>query len=305
MDRRRFLSLSGRAGALAGIVPLAGCAGVRSALVDDGRGTGGESTRTAPGAGPETVTAERVDGPTDAPADRSLDVPRGLLLANRGRDRYATVVVERGERTLLVDSRSLTDGAVVDYPALVDEPGSYRVVVETAVGGDPEERHEYTWRVEGALGDLLVGLDGSVTTTQVAYCLPDCRPLSRDGTATFDRSDRRARLSRQGAPGGPDAGEDPAFVFQNSGSAPRAFAVRVDADEATVLDYTYELPGRTRAVLSLRPDVEQYEVSVSLGGISHGYVWTPRPSRDLWLLVDDERVDFFDRDRSHGPVVWR
>lgn len=265
----------------------------------DGQGgvVGGDGSPTARGEPTSTATPAALPYRAADPAENA-PVPRGVRLYNRGRERYVTVVVAAGERTLFVRSRTVPTGGTVAYPDLVQRAGRYRVIVETSVGGAAGSRVSRRWRVAGALGDLVVvlggpgGDGGGIRTVQLARCSPACPPLSRGGEAaplTPRVLDRNGRL------------RGPVFV-ENAGDRPREVTVRIAEGDVELLDYAYRIPGGVRLVVPPRWRADRLLVSVDVGTIDHGIDWSPDPDEGLLVTIDRDAVDF-DEVRVGDPAV--
>lgn len=245
MRRRRLLALV--AGSSAGAV--AGCGG------------GGDATTT------RTTTAFPRD-----PGDPGADLPasRGISVENRtGERRYVTVAVSRDGETVFGETFEVAGEGLertASRAAVVARSGTYRVAVEAVPEGDGEPvRGTFEWRVEGALGDLTVVLDGDVSFWQSARCAPDCAPVSTGGEAAAVPFDPR---DREGVP--EYVGE---VVVANPTRETRDLALRVAHEGVAFLRYDYAVPPRVRLRVPAVAWPGAYTIEAASAGVTRTYDW--------------------------------
>lgn len=240
MNRRRLLAALSTAGASA----LAGCGTL------GGTDSAAETSETD-----ETDETTAPSLPYEGPSPRTLlDTPRGLRLRNAaGTSRFVTVALDRGDRQLFLDSREVPPTTLVAYDGLVRRRDDYRVVVETGAGG----RHRREWAPTPWTGDLLVTLDGGVTSRATATCGPEC------------------------GPGDPAADPDRALVLDNPAADPVTVAVRLGPSFDPDLARRYQVPGVGRLSLPVSRWSEDYPVRLAYGD---------RTVRHEWRTADGDRI---------------
>jgi hypothetical protein len=204
-------------------------------------------------------------------------------------DRYVTLVVECGDGTVFSENRTVRGGASVTFEDVVPSPGSYRVVVDTAVGVDGE----FDWTVVGPGDTLRVEIDRGVGFWRVVRCDPDCVDVSLGGTSTgypdggFDPRGRRAA---------------PTLRLRNAGAADQAVRLRVA--EGDVLDYRYGLPSAAMLRVPVPQRSGETRVAVARLGASgdvvgsRTYDWAMERSPTLDVRVGAD-VRFSCGPRSH------
>ncbi|MFB6282215.1 MAG: hypothetical protein ABEH40_09360 [Haloferacaceae archaeon] len=254
MDRRSLLGLA--AGAVGG---LAGCSAVGPFGGDsDGRGEGRRTPR-------ETATATPTPDLPYASSDaaENLDRSRALRVRNeRSRPAYVTVLVEDGNRTVFLDSRTVPAAGSVTHEGLVRRRGIYRLTAETADG----VRAVRDWMVgeSWGTGAVVRVRDDAVGLDQQGVCDPACPPMPSSGTA----ADLPAR--DPGADGPPASG---GINLRNARASPARAGVVVDGPTRTLLDYRYRLPaGATVHVPAVRA-AGTYDLSVRGPGGRFDAAW--------------------------------
>lgn len=201
-----------------------------------------------------------------------------MQIRNAGaRDRYVTVVVSRDGDTVFAKAKKAPVGRDVRFPSVVDQPGIYRVVVETPGGA----RGTFTWHVRKPLGDLSVRLDGSdVQFTQKAWCDPDCPPLS-----VGEDGDTPRYVAREWS------GFGATLRVENRAERTRRARVELFRGGDRLVDQVYEVPPGVQLVFPSVRATGDYRVVVRTERETARYDWNVRTERRLTATITDAGVE--------------
>jgi hypothetical protein len=224
-----------------------------------------------------TVTTDSDVAPTATPTDGDSSSARGRPVRvrnERSSAQYVTVAVYDDGEVVFLRNRDVPARERSSLGRVALDPGTYRVVGETAAG----DRTTRTVQVGAADAGFAVHVGrGALTVLRRVDCGPDCRPLSTDRTST-----ERSPLS--------DASGE--VELRNAGAEPRVVTLTLVADGSPVLEYDYEVPGKTVLAVPAFERGRDYRVRVETEGEVRTYPWSVGDGRSLSVDVSGGEVAF-------------
>ena len=270
--------LARRAFLVAGATGLSGCSGLL--------GAGGPSPTDTATAAP-TATPIPLPYASENP-EENLDSGWGIEVRNRtDRERYVTVLVEDGDRTLFIGNREVPPRKTIRFEDIVRRIGVYDVVVETADGA----RAVHGWTVGRDVGQvkLIASLtEEGVTTSQQVFCTPECAPLSRGGESV--------RLPRED-PRDPGTEVFGVLHVRNGRTKTAPLGVAVSDGDRTLVDYRYDVPPGVSIYVPVADDRRSYDLRIESDAGTVATTW--HVAQEPYPTVD--RIDTGPTPRCPNP----
>lgn len=246
--------------------------------------------RATPAATPDPVELPYA---SDDPAE-NLDRARGFAVQNRTAAEYfLTVAVDAPDRTLFVESQTLDPFGVFRTGDIVQQRGTYRVVVETGAG----DRAVHGWVVWPGVEGFEAFLDESgLRTVQSVFCGPECRPLSVGGESV----DLPYR-----APEADVGTRTAALSVRNATPAEQPVGVELRDRDRRVLDYEYAVPPGVGVQLPATRTPGVFDLRLAADGETWAGEWHVPEERHVRFAVGADGIRPDCRDRTPGLAVTR